>query len=59
MQSRLAANLDEEEEPREELEQSSAAQTSYVINHDIKYDVPQQPESMNSDVPLANYSAIS
>jgi hypothetical protein len=56
MQSRLAANLDEEEEPREELEQSYAAQTSYAVNHDLL----QQPESMNSDVPLAaNYSAIS
>ena len=54
MQSRLAANPDEEEEPREELEPSNAAQASYGVNHDVQ----QQPESMSDDVPVAKYSAI-
>ena len=55
MQSRLAANQDEEEEPREELE-SSSAQASYAINHDV----PQQlSESMNGEVPsLGNFSVV-
>lgn len=56
IQSRLAANLDEEEEPREELEPSSAAQSNYAVNHDGPH---TKPESMNSDVAVANHSAIS